>query len=166
MPKPFYHKISKQFIKDNRIVEFGSIARRSENLEGSSLTFKTIGTHSPGIAYQKSQPISIWEETEDSFIYTAYLTGIAPQNYGKDYTIRTYAKDAEGNIYYGIEIELSIFDVAWSIDHGYSESGDAPTENDILAFEVFAKSDDEYAEYRNWLAVEGKSAGSLSDFIE
>ena len=157
-----YNRISKRYIEENNIVEFGGLARGAEQLSGAELTLENLGTLSPGVAYKNSQPIAIWEETDDAYIYTIYLTNISNKNYGKDYTMRTYAKDADGNIYYGSEVNLAIFNVAWSIDQGYSESGSAQSENDILAFEAFAKGNDEYANYTAWLVAEGKRGGELS----
>lgn len=157
-----YNRISKKFIEENNIVEFGGIASSAERLSGAELTLENLGTVSPGIAYKDSTPVAIWEETDNAYIYTIYLTNISPKNYGKDYTMRTFAKDADGNVYYGSEINLAIFDIAWSIDQGYSADGTTQSENDVLAFEAFAKSNDSYNRYTSWLVSEGKRGGTLS----
>lgn len=157
-----YNRISKKYIEDNNIVEFGGLARNTQQLSGAELTLENLGTISPGVAYENSQPVAIWQETDDAYIYTIYLTGISSKNFGADYTMRTYAKDANGNVYYGGEVNLAVFDVAWSIDQGYSENGTEQTENDILAFEAFAKGNDNYAKYTDWLVENSKRGGELS----
>lgn len=157
-----YNSISKELIDTLHIVEFGTLARRAEMLNGQALTFESLGTLKPGIAYQNSQPVSLWAENDTHYIYTAYLTGIAMHHYAKDYAFCTYAKDADGHIYYGNEVFLSVYDVAHSIDQGNSGDGGAPTHYDTLAFQTFAKAADDFDAYANWLLENKISGGTLS----
>lgn len=157
-----YNSISKEMIDTLDIVEFGTLARRAENLGGQALTHDTLGGVSPGVSYQNGAPVALWAETDTHYIYTAYLTGINPVNYAKNYVFRTYATDANGTVYYGESLSLSVYDVAWSIDCGNSEDGTAPSYYDTLAFEQFAKAGDTYEAYADWLMSMGKSGGDLS----
>ncbi len=157
-----YSRISKAEMAANDIVEFGTIARREEMLNGAELTHDTLGTIKPGASYKNGAPIALWDETDTHYIYTAYLTGIQPENYAKNYVFRAYAIDRDGNIYYGKEICVSVFDVAYSIDCGDTVDGTPPSSYDALAFERFARAEDDYERYSDWLLANGKQGGSMS----
>ena len=91
----------------------------------------------------------------------AYLLKIPTTRYDDNYVIRAYAKDNEGNYYYGDAEKLCVFDIAYAIDCGDNLSGTEQSAEDVAAFEAFANFDGNYATYDAWLAANDKEAGSL-----
>lgn len=157
-----YNSISKKFLNGNTVIEYGSIVCREELLGETELTLSTENSVK-GIAYNEasqSSPI-IYDETDEAYIFTAYLTNIPIIRYGEDYAVRCYAIDNKGEIYYGDTINACVFDIAHAIDWGNTTDGSAPSDTDILAFSSFANYDGSYTAYDIWLASNGKTAGTL-----
>lgn len=153
-----YNKITKEFIAEKDITEFGFIVTL-ESLANGDLTFETE-KYASGVAFNKEGK-QIWEETDDAYIFTAYLYNIPKIKYGENYLFRAYAKDSNGNYYYSDAATLSVFDIVYAIDCGNSASGAAPSAEDIAAFNSFANEGDDFAAYDAWLSANGKQAGSL-----
>ena len=110
-----YNTISKDWIENKNIVEFGVLAIRTERLNGGDLTLST-----PGIAYSTAWTSGgadnkLWNETEDKYEFTAVLINIAYKYFDDSYTMTTYAKDSNGNIYYGDDQELSMYQAIYAI---------------------------------------------------
>ncbi len=159
-----YNQVTKAFLKDKNIVEYGSIATLGSlvNAEIGKLTFENgSGTFVTGVSYnQLTKPTPVlWNENETANIYTAYLTGIPAKRYADSYVIRAYAKSADGTIYYGKELKICVFDIVWAIDCGSTEG--PRTEQDIAAFHTFAAGEDSYASYDAWLKANLLMPGDL-----
>ncbi len=157
-----YNAISKDFLNNNTVVEYGSIVCCEKFLDEDGLTVSNTNAVK-GVAYNsvtQTTPI-IYDETDDSYIFTAYLVNIPTSSYGNKYSVRSYAVDEKGRIYYGDTVEVCVFDIAYAIDCGYSLDLSEPTDTDIIAFKVFANFDGNYSAYDFWLANNQKAAGSL-----
>ncbi|MBE6761588.1 MAG: hypothetical protein E7551_04810 [Ruminococcaceae bacterium] len=159
-----YNSISKQYLNDAEVVEYGSIVTYEFALDGAELSLETPeDKFIKGVAYNSvtlTTPI-LYDETDDANIFTAYLTNIPTKRYGENILIRAYVIDADGNVYYGDTVSVCVFDVAYAIDCGNSANGFEPTEADISAFESFANYDGNYAAYDAWLTANGLAAGSI-----
>ena len=159
-----YNSISKQYLNDAEVVEYGSIATYEFALDGAELSLETPeDKFIKGVAYNsvtQTTPI-LYDETDDANIFTAYLTNIPTKRYGENILIRAYVIDADGNVYYGDTVSVCVFNVAYAIDCGNSANGFEPTEADISAFESFANYDGNYAAYDAWLTANGLAAGSI-----
>ena len=154
-----YNEIKRDWIQSANIVEFGSIAIFSENL-GEELTLQVSGAKK-GVAYKKGQTAAIlWESTDGVFVFTSYLTNI--KSYDKDIVVRSYAIDAEGNVYYGDECVVSVFAVANAMDNGNSLDGNAPSENDVNAFAQFVTAENKQ-NYLDWCLANNRTKGELFD---
>lgn len=150
-----YNSIEKSWVNTTRIVEFGSIAIRKELLNDAELTFGMQNAKS-GVAYKRgTMAMKLWESNKEAYIFTTYLTNIPQEYYGKDYSIRTYAKDYKGNIYYGAIIDVCVFQIANQIDN----NADA-TEVDTAAFYEFVNEETKDA-YQSWCTENEKTVGSL-----
>ena len=157
-----YNSISKQFLKNNTILEYGSIVCLEKMIGNSELTLDTQKAVK-GIAYNstsQSTPI-LYDETDEAYIFTAYLTNIPTARYGENYLVRSYAIDDKENVYYGDTVSVCVFDIAHAIDCGNTADGSAPTDADIAAFKAFAKYSGNYIAYDDWLIANGKTAGTL-----
>ena len=156
-----YNKIDKDFIEEYGIKEYGSLAILESNLE-NELTLETE-LAVKGLAYNsetKPTPI-LFDQTETSNIYTAYLSNIPQKRYSEQYIIRAYAIDGSGSVYYGESISVSVYDVALAMDNGNAVT--TQTNEDITAFKTFAGGKDgKYTMYDNWLKTSKlKFAGKL-----
>jgi len=155
-----YNEIKKDWIEENNIVEFGSIAILTEKSNGVELSHQADGIIE-GVAYkQNAQDMLLWDETESTYIYTAYLTSINEKNYDADIQVRTYAVDNKGNYYYGDIVVVSVFKVANSIDNGFSLNGNEPSKIDKVAFYTFI-SDTTKDNYLQWCQVNDYKIGEL-----
>lgn len=155
-----YNEITKEAIAGKNIVEFGAIVTVEEFLE-NELTFESE-KYAYGVAWTADGTTNkLWDETETTYVFTAYLLKIPTTRYDDNYVIRAYAKDNEGNYYYGDAKKLCVFDIAYAIDCGDNLSGTAQSAEDVAAFEAFANFDGNYATYDAWLAANDKEAGSL-----
>ena len=157
-----YNSISKQFLSDNYVTEYGSIVCREDLLNCAELTLNTENSIK-GIAYNSvtlTNPI-IYSETDQAYMFTAYLTNIPTTRYDENYSIRAYAIDSNGNVYYGDTIAVCVFDIAHAIDCGNTADGLVPTDDDIATFNIFANYDGNYEAYDTWLTANGKTAGTL-----
>ncbi len=156
-----YNKIDKDFIKYYGIKEYGSIAIYESALNGE-LTLESEKAVK-GVAYNsETKPVAtLFDQTETSNIYTAYLSNIPESKYHEKCIIRTYAIDSTGDVHYGECVAASIFDVTAAIDNGKGIS--AQTQNDIDAFKYFAGGKDgDFTMYDTWLKTsELKFAGKL-----
>ena len=115
-----YNKIAKSFIDENNIAEYGTIAIRYTKIGDAELNINTVGV-AKGIAYSNGSfdetPVSnLWKSEMGCITYTAYLTGISEKFYGEDYIVRAYAKDKEGNVYYGDTKLFCVYDIVQAID--------------------------------------------------
>ncbi len=185
-----YNDILSGWISNRNMVEYGSIAIRTGYLEGlldreyiasAELTYDNLKDYigrgvGMGVSYSlgtdtanggnanctvANATSTLWETTDTSNIYTAYLTGIDPKYYGETYQIRSYAIDANGKKYYGNIAHVSVFDVANAIDVSYT-AGEAISEADQAAFTYFV-NENTYAQYEAWCATNAASGtpGSL-----
>lgn len=185
-----YNDILSGWISNRNMVEYGSIAVRAGYLEALStngytdsaeLTYTNLKDYigrgvGMGAAYSLGTDTAsggnanctvadakstLWETTDTSNIYTAYLTGIDPKYYGEIYQIRSYAIDANGKMYYGNTAHVSVFDVANAIDVSYT-AGETVSETDQAAFAYFVNQNT-YAQYEAWCTANAASGtpGSL-----
>ena len=154
-----YNEIKRDWIQSANIVEFGSIAIFSENL-GEELTLQVSGAKK-GVAYKKGQTAAVlWESTDGVFVFTSYLTNI--KSYDKDIVVRSYAIDAEGNVYYGAECVVSVFAVANAMDNGNTADGSVPSEIDVTSFAQFVTEENKQS-YLDWCLANNKFKGELFD---
>ncbi len=153
-----YNKITKEFIEDYNVVEYGSVVSREGKLTESTLTLENA--QAKGVAYTSENPeeIFLWSSDDEANVYTAYLTGILKKYYDEPYIIRAYAKTESGAVYYGEELSVSVFDVVNAIDNGNGVS--VQTTEDIEGFKEFAGSDD-YMAYDKWVKNNLMFAGKL-----
>ena len=161
-----YNSISKSFLNDNALTEYGSIVCCSELLGDTKLTINNKNAIK-GVAYNsttQATPI-LYDETGETYIFTAYLINIPTSKYDEQYAVRSYAIDDNGNVYYGDVVEVCVFDIAYAIDCGNSADGLAPTDNDIAAFKVFANYDGKFTAYDTWLEANSKEAGTLRNSV-
>ena len=165
---------------EGNIVEYGSIAVKEEHLAEAyedkaapdmSMIIANDKKLGLGVAYRAEGATTVtgsdaknihWEEnnTDDIFarkVFTSYLTGISKENYGKDYLIRTYAIDAEGNIFYGDTVSVCIFDVVWAIS--VANNSENVADND--AFKSFVIDSGVQAEYEAWCTENSRDFGGL-----
>ncbi len=169
---------------DVEIVEFGATAVRAEYLEKllnhvgtSSFTLslakeyqgKGVGI---GVSHRAEDAATItgntpvatkmWDRDEDgAIIFTAYLTGIEPQNYADEYRVQAYAIDVDGNVYFGEASYISIFKVANAIDTAYSAGKQVP-DIDESAFWYFV-NETTFADYKKWCEDYDCVCGQLYD---
>lgn len=145
-----YNTISKDWIANKNIVEFGVLAIRTERLNGGDLTLNT-----PGVAYSTAwtsgaADSKLWNETEDKYEFTAVLINVAYKYFDDSYTMTTYAKDANGNIYYGDNQELSMYQSIYAI----LESENASEADKAVATELAnAGSEKGDTTYEAWKAA-------------
>ena len=110
------------------LVEYGSIAVPTQYLNGKELVKDgTYNSKSPaeGVAYQKDADgevviNKIFAKEGTTITFTAALTGIGTNNYGRSYTVRNYLifKDRDTGketVVYGAKAEASVFDVMAAI---------------------------------------------------
>ena len=165
---------------EGNIVEYGSIAVKEEYLAEAyedkaapdmSMIIANDKKLGLGVAYRAEGATTVtgsdaknihWEEnnTDDIFarkVFTSYLTGISKENYGKNYLIRTYAIDAEGNIFYGDTVSVCIFDVVWAIS--VANNSENVADND--AFKSFVIDSGVQAEYEAWCTENSRDFGGL-----
>ena len=171
-----YNSVNKNFVadsledRDNKYVEFGSIAA----LEKENLRYEDKATDSKTVVKGKSYDIAdgtkhIMSENEDTYCFTAYLTGIT--DYAQDYYICTYGKTSDGSVIYGETVKLNVFKVANEIDTAYSDKWESENvtdnskENDVEAFILFAIGTDNGEKYVKWCADNGKQTGALYDKV-
>jgi len=155
-----YNEIKTAWIAEANIVEFGSIAIATKNLNDSEFSLENDRI-SKGVAYkQGEQDMILWKATEDAYIFTSYLTAIPQKNYGSDISVRTYAIDKNGNVYYGDAVSISVFEVANAIDNANTADGSAQSETDINAFYTFV-NDAKAEEYAAWCTENALTPGAL-----
>lgn len=158
-----YNEIKTDWIGSAGIVEYGSVAARTARLEGEEVTLGNgvIGVaYSEGTAYSTARSAILWETKDDANIYTSYLTSIPEKYYAEDYTVRAYAIDKDGNVYYGEEVNVSVYQIANSIDCGNTADGGEPTDIDKNSFYAFV-SEKTSADYKQWCADNGNELGAL-----
>ncbi|MBE6761922.1 MAG: hypothetical protein E7551_06505 [Ruminococcaceae bacterium] len=155
-----YNKIKADWLEAAEIVEYGSVAVFSSNIEGEL----TIENGRKGVAYSdgtfSAEKYVAWEISESSVVFTSYLTGIAAERYSEDILIRSYAIDKDGNVYYGDAVSVSVFDVANAIDNANTADGSEPSEADSTAFHTFVTAENKEA-YAAWCIENGKELGTL-----
>lgn len=121
---------------DADIIEYGSIAIRSGRINNANELTLDAANATKGISYLALGEDSVnivWTKDEASTTYTSYLSGIAPKFYGEDYTIRSYAKDVNGNVYYGEAFSLSIYDVVHAIKTANVNAADVAIADQFIA---------------------------------
>ena len=160
------NNISKAEIAGKNIVSYGAIAIRKDRMTvGAPLTFATPNI-ATGVAYNtksencggKTQNTPILrEETETDNIFSCVLINIPQRFYDDIYSVRSFAIDAAGNVYYGEVVEVSVFDVVYAILNGKDEN-DKITANDIVNEIIEADKTDlnnEITTYAQWCAQNG-----------
>lgn len=157
-----YNSISKSYLNTNNVVEYGSLASFADYLNGEEITLETDKTLK-GVAYNSTTQITpiLYDQTDDTNIFTAYLTNIPKTHYDKEIVVRAYVIEEDGTVHYGETITVCVFDIAYAIDCGNSADSSAQTNDDIAAFEAFANFDGSYCAYDAWLTANGKTAGAL-----
>lgn len=176
-----YNSIDKSWADENA-AEYGSIAIREGYLESvqkaldteDELTLdlydKFAAKHSgapgfgKGISYNGTDRIT-WETTDTSYIFTSYLTGIAPKYYGDVYLIRSYVKDKDGNIYYGDIYEQSVYNVVYTIRTKYSTDTVGMAAADAIIEEAKSadQTDSSVVTYAEWLVQTDRTDSSYTE---
>ena len=155
-----YNEIDTHWVEAKNIVEYGSVAAFSSKIDGEI----TVENGNKGIAYSdgtlSAEKYTIWESTADTVVFTSYLTNIAAARYDENILIRSYAIAADGTIYYGATITVSVFEVANAIDNANTVDGSEPTEADANAFYAFITNAN-HAKYAAWCAEHEKTIGTL-----
>ena len=155
--------VSRDAIDSKNIVTYGAVAIRKANLErGAALTLNTEKAVT-GIAYNTSEtngyslvttPI-LREQTENENIFSAVLINIATKYFDDKYSVRSFAIDADGNVYYGEVTEVSIFDVVYSILESGTDA-DKATANALVNQAISADATDSAGDittYAEWCAA-------------
>lgn len=159
-----YNEIKTAWIGNADIVEYGSIAIRTELLSGAELLYNTAkavkGVAYSNGTYSTAKNAQLWESLSDSKVFTSYLTNIPEKRYGENYTVRAYAIASDGKIYYGEEISVSVFAIANAIDHGNTLGGAEQSAADKAAFSEFVNSNNS-TDYQKWCTANGKTTGKL-----
>ena len=159
-----YNQIKNDWIRNVDIVEYGSIAIRTNLLNGAELVYGTAKAVK-GVAYSNGtystvQSAKLWASENGANVFTSYLTGIPEKRYGENYTVRAYAIGKDGKIYYGDELQISVFAIANAIDHGDTLGGTEQSEEDKAAFNEFVNATTKDA-YQTWCTANGKTTGKL-----
>ena len=159
-----YNEIKTEWIDAAGIVEYGSVAIRTARLNGGELT---VDTGKKGVAYSDGtysaeKAAVLFESKDGAYVFTSYLTNIPELYYGEIYSVRAYAIDKTGKIYYGDIIEISVFKIANAIDNGNSVDGSQPSDADKEAFYAFI-SDSNYLDYKQWCTSNNLNTGRLYD---
>lgn len=112
-----YHAIDKDWFADRDIVEFGLLAVRAERLEGAELNLDAVGTAVQAVVWNKTTKpkATLWDINDHEYVFTSVLTGIIPGYYGSAYYVRTYAKDASGNVIYGDLAQYTVYEVVYAV---------------------------------------------------
>ncbi len=152
-----YNKLDATWASALDLVEFGSVAIKASNLTTSQLSLNTAGAIS-GVSYKTigGNTSLIWAKDSASTTFTAYLSGISAKNYGQDYVVRAYAKDINGNVYYGDQISICIYDVVKTIfDTTSTWNDDCTIAQDFIdAGNAAAELDDSVVTYDEWKAAQ------------
>ena len=155
-----YNEIKNEWINAANIVEYGSIAAFALNAEGEI----TLQNGKKGIAFSdgtfSAEKYLPWETKEGSVVFTSYLTNISDARYDDDILVRSYAIAADGTVYYGETVTISVFAVANAVDNGNTADGSESSEADKNAFYCFV-TDTNAAEYKSWCTEKAKTIGSL-----
>ena len=152
-----YNKLDANWASALELVEFGSVAIKASNLKTSQLTLNTAGAIS-AVSYKSlgESKSLIWAKDSASTTFTSYLSGISAKNYGQDYVVRAYAKDINGNVYYGEQIRICIYDVVKTIfDTSSTWNNDCIIAQDFIdAGNAAAELDDAVVTYDEWKAAQ------------
>lgn len=157
--------ISLSAIEDKNIVTYGAVAIRKARLSrGATLTLNAPNV-SVGIAYNSDEtngykvqttPI-LREQTDTENIFSGVLVGIAQRFYDDTYAVRSFAIDDKGNVYYGEVLNVSVYDVVYSIlESGSAE--DIKTANGIVDEIIAADAtdtEDIIMTYAEWCEANG-----------
>ncbi len=155
-----YNEIKNEWITAADIVEYGSVAVFASDINGEI----TIENGRKGIAFSdgtfSAEKYIAWEVKDGSVVFTSYLTNIPADRYDDDILIRSYALAADGTVYYGEVVAVSLFDVANAVDNGNTADGSESSEADANAFYTFI-NEANAPEYKNWCEANKKSIGDL-----
>lgn len=185
-----YNEVSKQFILDKNIIEYGSIVVRKNYMEQLEINKTNLENKVPGISnidftelnldmisvpgvghgltYRSEKtitgseikPVLLWKDGGTSNIFTSYITGIDKKYYGDEYLVRSYAIDSVGNIYYGDVAEASVFKVVNAIDH--TETLETVSDVVKAAYNAFVNIDESVkASYEAWCLNNNTTTGNL-----
>ena len=158
------NSISQAEIKDKKIVSYGAIAiRKGRMAEGVPLTFATPNI-ATGVAYNTDsskfngvvEPAILREVTKDDNIFSCVLINIPQRYYGDKYSVRSFAIDEAGKVYYGEVVEVSVFDVVRTIldpETPNASVNDKATANNIVQEIIDAnQKDNSIPTYEEWLS--------------
>ena len=163
------NNISKAEIESKNIVSYGAIAIRKDRMTvGAPLTFATPNI-ATGVAYNTDSskfngvvnPAILREETKDDNIFSCVLINIPQRYYGDKYSVRSFAIDADGKVYYGEVVEVSVFDVVRTIldpETPNASSNDKNTANNIVDEIIAAANNDpnnKITTYAQWCKNNG-----------
>ena len=170
------NSISQAEIKDKKIVSYGAIAIRKGRIMNNDvsvpLTFDTKDI-AIGVAYNtkegncggkiQTEPI-LREQTETDNIFSCVLINIPQKYYGHKYSVRSFAIDEAGNVYYGEVVEVSVFDVVHAILNKESASpDDKNTANSIVnEIKTAAENNNEITTYKEWCTANGLTDNSTA----
>ena len=159
------NSISKAEFADKNIVSYGAIAiRKGRMTVGVPLTFDTKDI-AIGVAYNtkkgncggkiQTEPI-LREQTETDNIFSCVLINIPQKYYGHKYSVRSFAIDEAGKVYYGEVVEVSVFDVVRTIldpETPNASVNDKATANNIVKEIIDAnQKDNSIPTYEEWLS--------------
>ena len=166
------NRISKAEITKKNIVSYGAIAIRTKRMDtGVTLTLDTQNI-ATGIAYNTAltnfggrfnevvNPPRLRYPTDGNFekynYFSCVLIGIPERYYGDKYSVRSFAIDGAGNVYYGEVVEVSVFDVVRTIldpETPNASVNDKATANNIVQEIIDAnQKDNSIPTYEEWLS--------------
>lgn len=155
-----YNEVDTDWVEAKNIVEYGSVAAFASNVNGEI----TLENGKKGVSYSdgtfSAETSSVWEVKANSVVYTSYLTNIGSARYSEDILIRGYAIAADGTVYYGETVTVSVFNIANAIDNAETADGSEQTEADANAFYTFVTNVNKSA-YQAWCDANGKTVGAL-----
>ena len=162
------NRISKAEITKKNIVSYGAIAIRTKRMDtGVTLTLDTQNI-ATGIAYNTNpnfnelvtDPIlrnPTGADTTNYNNFSCVLINIPQKYYGDTYSVRSFAIDKEGNVYYGEVIEVSVFDVVHAILKSDTASQNDKNTADSIVNEIIEanNTNDKIPTYAEWCYQNG-----------
>lgn len=135
----FYSQIDRDFIADQKVVEYGMLLLPNIALGGNDYNL-VIGYKDSTTGYAVAQvpALRLYDNTQpDHIVYTAVLTKNPVAQYKRQITARAYAILEDGTTVYGNTVTRSIYEVA---ERGLQNPN--ATEQEIAAFnEIIAAAD-------------------------
>ncbi len=133
------------------LVEYGFVVASAErlNANGEELTLESETPHNTGVAYKKGETDKRFANLGDGKIqFTAAISGIGVQNYGKKLTLRVYINIKNGTntvTLYSNPQSYSVYDVMWAVELYGTEAEQEVVQKLLLEDTTIA---DGFAEYK------------------